>query len=137
MRLDESSNRAGVPMTSEAERRRRGRPATEKGKPVMLRLSPDLQLRLVLQRHLVQNHLLAFRLAAAHPQQSAGSASRIKGAGQSKNRSVAVVLDGHARRRALAPATLARQLVKEGLDHLDVQDLTISTAQASTALLAT
>ena len=78
-------------MASEEERRRRGRPATVKGKPVMLRLSPDLQLR----------------------------------------------LDGHARRRALAPATLARQLVKEGLDHLDVQGLTISTAQASTALLAT
>jgi len=78
-------------MASDEDRRKRGRPATGKGKPVMLRLSPDLQVR----------------------------------------------LDEHARRRALAPATLARQLVKEGLDHLDVQDLTISAAQSSTALLAT
>ena len=47
---------------------------------------------LVLQRHLVQNDLLIFRLAATHPQRSAGSASLIKGAGQPKNGSVAVVL---------------------------------------------
>jgi len=43
---------------------------------------------------LVQNDLLIFRLAATHPQRSAGSASLIKGAGQPKNGSVAVVL-GH------------------------------------------
>jgi len=41
---------------------------------------------------LVQNDLLIFRLAATHPQRSAGSASLIKGAGQPKNGSVAVVL---------------------------------------------
>jgi len=42
---------------------------------------------------LVQNDLLIFRLAATHPQRSAGSASLIKGAGQPKNGSVAVVLN--------------------------------------------
>jgi len=41
---------------------------------------------------LVQNDLLIFRLAATHPQRSAGSASLIKGAGQPKNGSVAVVI---------------------------------------------
>jgi len=47
---------------------------------------------LILQRHLVQNDLLGFRLAATHPQRSAGLASLIKGAGRPKNGSVAVVL---------------------------------------------
>jgi len=45
---------------------------------------------------LVQNDLLIFRLAATHPQRSAGSASLIKGAGQPKNGSVAVVLEPSA-----------------------------------------
>jgi len=47
---------------------------------------------LVLQRHLIQKRPSGFRLTAAQPQQSAGSVARIKGAGQPKTGSVAVVL---------------------------------------------
>jgi len=61
---------------------------------------------LVLQRHLVQNDLLIFRLAATHPQRSAGSASLIKGAGQPKNGSVAVVL---------APVYTASTKIEQGI----------------------